>query len=56
MRVILSNHFAELTQYGVPLNTVDVGGGLGVDYEGSGSRSACSMNYTVDKDDSALLP
>ncbi|WP_352296824.1 biosynthetic arginine decarboxylase [Pseudoalteromonas sp. 20-MNA-CIBAN-0454] len=42
-----ARHFAELTQLGVPLNTVDVGGGLGVDYEGSGSRSACSMNYTV---------
>ncbi|KPH58606.1 MULTISPECIES: biosynthetic arginine decarboxylase [Pseudoalteromonas] len=44
-----SRHFAELTQLGVPLNTVDVGGGLGVDYEGSGSRSACSMNYTVEE-------
>jgi arginine decarboxylase len=44
-----ARHFAELTQYGVPLNTVDVGGGLGVDYEGSGSRSACSMNYTVEE-------
>lgn len=44
-----ARHFAELTQLGVPLNTVDVGGGLGVDYEGSGSRSACSMNYTVDE-------
>ncbi|AOT06514.1 arginine decarboxylase [Pseudoalteromonas luteoviolacea] len=42
-----ARHYAELTQLGVPLKTVDVGGGLGVDYEGSGSRSACSMNYTV---------
>ncbi|MBD1583581.1 biosynthetic arginine decarboxylase [Pseudoalteromonas sp. S16_S37] len=42
-----ARHFAELSQLGVPLKTVDVGGGLGVDYEGSGSRSACSMNYTV---------
>ncbi|MBQ4839952.1 biosynthetic arginine decarboxylase [Pseudoalteromonas luteoviolacea] len=42
-----ARHYAELTQMGVPLKTVDVGGGLGVDYEGSGSRSACSMNYTV---------
>jgi len=44
-----ARHFAELTQLNVPLNTVDVGGGLGVDYEGSGSRSACSMNYTVEE-------
>ncbi|MBQ4850674.1 biosynthetic arginine decarboxylase [Pseudoalteromonas sp. MMG012] len=42
-----ARHFAELSRLGVPLKTVDVGGGLGVDYEGSGSRSACSMNYTV---------
>ena len=44
-----ARHFAELTRLGVPLKTVDVGGGLGVDYEGSGSRSACSMNYTVEE-------
>ncbi len=44
-----ARHFAELSAMGVPLNTVDVGGGLGVDYEGSGSRSACSMNYTVEE-------
>ena len=30
---------------GLPLNTLDVGGGLGVDYEGAHTRSACSMNY-----------
>jgi len=41
-------YFAELCALGAPLQTVDVGGGLGVDYEGTGSRSACSMNYTVD--------
>ena len=32
-------------QAGIPLNTLDVGGGLGVDYEGAHTRSACSMNY-----------
>ncbi|WP_199609918.1 biosynthetic arginine decarboxylase [Flocculibacter collagenilyticus] len=42
-----ARHYAELYQLHVPIKTVDVGGGLGVDYEGSGSRSACSMNYTV---------
>ena len=45
----MCSSLAELTQLGVPLNTVDVGGGLGVDYEGSGSRSSCSMNYSVDE-------
>jgi len=27
---------------------VDVGGGLGIDYEGTGSRHYCSINYTLD--------
>lgn len=44
-----ARHYAQLALLGVPLKTVDVGGGLGVDYEGSGSRSACSMNYTVEE-------
>ncbi|MHB1239446.1 MAG: biosynthetic arginine decarboxylase, partial [Gammaproteobacteria bacterium] len=39
--------YAELRTLGVPLACVDVGGGLGVDYEGTRSRSFCSMNYTV---------
>lgn len=42
-----ARYYCELRQMGVPIKTVDVGGGLGVDYEGSGSRSACSMNYGV---------
>lgn len=44
-----ARHYAELRQLGAPISIIDVGGGLGVDYEGSGSRSACSMNYTVDE-------
>lgn len=41
-----SRHYVELRQLGAPLDTLDVGGGLGVDYEGTRSRSYCSMNYT----------
>jgi arginine decarboxylase len=44
-----ARHYAELSHLGLNLKTIDVGGGLGVDYEGSGSRSACSMNYTVEE-------
>lgn len=40
-------YYAELHRLGAPLRYVDVGGGLGVDYEGTGSRSDCSMNYSV---------
>ena len=41
--------FAELQALGVPVRVVDVGGGLGVDYEGTASRSFCSMNYTLEQ-------
>ena len=39
--------YSELRKMGAPVNTVDIGGGLGVDYEGTRSRSACSMNYSM---------
>ncbi|WP_432210505.1 biosynthetic arginine decarboxylase [Marinobacter alkaliphilus] len=39
--------YTELHQLGAPVGTVDIGGGLGVDYEGTRSRSSCSMNYSV---------
>lgn len=39
--------YVELRALGAPVDTVDVGGGLGVDYEGTRSRSLCSMNYTL---------
>lgn len=42
-----SRYFAELCRLGAQLKVVDVGGGLGVDYEGTRSRSFCSMNYSV---------
>ncbi len=40
-------YFAELRDLGAPVDWVDVGGGLGVDYEGTGSRSHCSTNYSM---------
>ncbi len=42
-------YFVELCKMGVPIGYVDVGGGLGVDYEGTRSRSACSINYGLDQ-------
>jgi len=39
--------WAELRSSGVPLDSVDAGGGLGVDYEGTASLSSCSVNYDV---------
>ncbi|MCU4675895.1 biosynthetic arginine decarboxylase [Catenovulum sp. 2E275] len=42
-----ARYYTELKQLGINITTLDVGGGLGVDYEGSGSRSQCSMNYDM---------
>jgi arginine decarboxylase len=44
-----TRYFVELCKFGVPIAYVDVGGGLGVDYEGTRSRSACSINYGLDQ-------
>ncbi|MDH5230280.1 MAG: biosynthetic arginine decarboxylase [Gammaproteobacteria bacterium] len=42
-----TRYFSELSKLGAPIKTLDVGGGLGVDYEGARSRSFCSMNYNL---------
>ncbi|HJU65370.1 MAG TPA: biosynthetic arginine decarboxylase [Gemmatimonadaceae bacterium] len=39
--------YAELRAMGVDITHVDVGGGLGVDYDGSGSTVSASVNYSV---------
>jgi arginine decarboxylase len=39
--------YQSLVALGAPVDTVDVGGGLGVDYEGTRSRSFCSANYSM---------
>jgi arginine decarboxylase len=43
----VGRYYTDLWRLGVRLQWVDVGGGLGVDYEGTGSRSDCSVNYSV---------
>jgi arginine decarboxylase len=40
-------YFVELSKLGAKITHVDVGGGLGVDYEGTRSRSFCSINYGI---------
>ena len=41
--------YQELLALGAPIQVVDVGGGLGVDYEGTRSRSVCSINYSMEE-------
>ena len=43
-----TRYFVELSRLGAKITHVDVGGGLGVDYEGTRSRSFCSINYGLD--------
>ncbi len=40
-------YYVELVKMGVPLKYLDVGGGLGVDYDGSQTNYPSSMNYTM---------
>ena len=42
-----ARYYAELRKLGAKIAVINVGGGLGVDYEGTRSRSFCSMNYSV---------
>ena len=39
--------YCELSKMGFPMKFVDVGGGLGIDYDGSRSNYESSMNYTL---------
>jgi arginine decarboxylase len=43
----IARFYAELHTAGVNVSHVDVGGGLGIDYDGSGSTVTASMNYSV---------
>ncbi len=43
----ISRYYAELRAMGVDVTHVDVGGGLGVDYDGSCSTSQASVNYSL---------
>jgi arginine decarboxylase len=40
-------YYTALRELGAPLCSVDVGGGLGVDYDGTHTRGFCSTNYTL---------
>jgi arginine decarboxylase len=45
----LAHVYAELKLLGAGLQYIDVGGGLGVDYDGSGTNFSSSMNYTINE-------
>ncbi len=43
----LSRYYAELRAMGLDITHVDVGGGLGVDYDGTQSTAQASVNYSL---------
>ena len=45
----LASVYAELRRMGAGLDTIDIGGGLGIDYDGSQSATVSSTNYSLDE-------
>jgi arginine decarboxylase len=43
----VARYYSELRQLGVDITHVDVGGGLGVDYDGTNSTANASVNYSL---------
>lgn len=43
----VARYYIELRRLNAPIKTIDVGGGLAVDYEGTHSNTDCSMNYSL---------
>ncbi len=51
----LSRFYTALKARGCGLDTLDLGGGLGVDYEGTRTRAYCSTNYGLDEYAAAIV-
>lgn len=42
-----ARYYAQFKKMSIPINTIDIGGGLGIDYEGTQSKRSYSMDYTI---------
>jgi arginine decarboxylase len=45
----LTHLYVELVRLGAPMGLLDLGGGLGVDYDGSQSATESSVNYSIEQ-------
>lgn len=50
-----ARYYAKFIQLGAKLEFIDVGGGLGIDYDGSGTTFHSSMNYSLDEYASTVI-
>jgi len=50
-----ARYLAAMHKLNISIDTIDVGGGLGVDYEGTHSRNYFSMNYSLDEYASTIV-
>jgi len=45
----LTHLYVEMVRMGAPMGTLDLGGGLGIDYDGSASATDSSINYSLEQ-------
>jgi arginine decarboxylase len=45
----LAHLYVELVKAGAPIKALDIGGGLGIDYDGTQSATGSSVNYTIEQ-------
>ena len=50
-----ARYFVELRKYGAAIEYVNVGGGLGIDYDGTASRNYFSANYSIQQYANAVV-
>jgi arginine decarboxylase len=51
----LARFYCALAERGCDVDTLDIGGGLGVDYEGTRTRAYCSVNYGLEDYAAAIV-
>ncbi|THB70292.1 MAG: biosynthetic arginine decarboxylase [Gammaproteobacteria bacterium] len=51
----IARYFQQISLLNINISVIDVGGGLGVDYEGSKSTSHCSTNYSIQQYAEAIV-
>ncbi len=51
----IARYYQQVSSLGAKIDAIDVGGGLGVDYEGQHATTPCSINYTIEEYTDAII-